>query len=132
MPTEPGLKAMRTFYRCASEVDGTSTEGTVVAYYCRCQAMQKVIAVGMGGMSPADKGQLMQLMDALEANKAEVKALGVIEAKSGAACVAKFARTVFDVADLEDKSGTASKDTVRRRSRRFPPSLVLSRLSPSK
>ena len=51
MPTEPGLKVMRTFYRRAAEIDGSSTEGTVVAHYCRCHAMQKAI----GAVQPSQQ-----------------------------------------------------------------------------
>eukprot|EP01052_Picozoa_sp_SAG31_P056059 SAG31_NODE_15834_length_736_cov_1.064364_1_plen_58_part_00 len=44
---------MRGLYRCAAEIGGTTTEGTVTAHYCRCHAMQKAIARGMGAFLSA-------------------------------------------------------------------------------
>ena len=65
-----GLRCMQPYYHRATEVEGTSTEGTVVAFYCRSQAMQKAIA---GKLGAEDKVQLIQLMDALEDDKAKVR-----------------------------------------------------------
>ena len=81
----PGLKAMRPFCLRAREIEGSGTEGAIVAYYCapprraaprsartqrrviagRCYRMQKAMA--KGGLSKEDKMELLPIMDELEA-----------------------------------------------------------------
>ena len=76
---------MKSYYARANEIEGTSTDGSVVAYYCkaaqrifsyitadfanmhegRAYGFSKVVA-NMGTLSPGDKQELMQYMDLLE------------------------------------------------------------------
>jgi len=76
---------MRPFCLRAREIEGSGTEGAIVAYYCapprraaprsartqrrviagRCYGMQKAMA--KGGLSKEDKMELLPIMDELEA-----------------------------------------------------------------
>jgi hypothetical protein len=104
----PGLRAMRAYYARANEVEGTSTDGTIVAYYCaasvltcgsvqccylrssregagtgRAYGFSKVVA-NMGALTPSEKQELMGYMDQLE----RVRTLSALSIGWRAACYA--------------------------------------------
>jgi vacuolar protein sorting-associated protein VTA1 len=106
----PDLKRITQYVRRAEELDRdkTNPESRLVAYYCRQYAVHRGIS-----MATTDEGKtcLGELLGILEADKHAMSAFTKEEAKF---LCAKFANKIFDTADLEDRTGGATKDTARK------------------
>jgi vacuolar protein sorting-associated protein VTA1 len=107
IPTE--LKKITPYVRRAEELDRdkTNPESRLVAYYCRQYAVHTGIPLAV---SDAGKTSLGQLLGNLEGEKQAMDAFTRDEAKF---LCTKFANKIFDNADLEDRTGEASKNTAR-------------------
>ena len=106
----PELKKISPFVRRAEELDRdkTSPESRLVAYYCRQYAVHT--GIPLASSSPAAKKCLGHLLGALEAEK---PAMDNFTRDEAAFLCRKFATTVFEKADNEDRHGAASKTTAR-------------------
>jgi vacuolar protein sorting-associated protein VTA1 len=103
------LKKMTPYVRRAEELDKDKTkpESRLVAYYCRQYAVHTGIPLAV---SDEGKSCLGELLGDLEKEKQAMDAFTRDEAKF---LCAKFANSVFDNADLEDRTAEASKNTAR-------------------
>jgi vacuolar protein sorting-associated protein VTA1 len=108
IPSE--LKKITAFVRRAEELDldPTSLESRLVAYYCRQYAVQ--MSIPLASSSAAAKKCLGELMAELEREKPVMDNFSRAEA---ALLCRKFANEVFDNADVEDRMGNATKGTAR-------------------
>jgi vacuolar protein sorting-associated protein VTA1 len=105
----PELKKITPFVRRAEELDKDpgNPESRLVAYYCRQYAVHTGIA---SATSAAGKGVLGELLGSLEKEKESMNSFTRDEAKF---LCRKFADKIFDKADLEDRTGDATKDTAK-------------------
>jgi vacuolar protein sorting-associated protein VTA1 len=108
IPSE--LKKITAFVRRAEELDldRTSPESRLVAYYCRQYAVQ--MGIPLASSSAAAKKCLGELLAELEREKPVMDNFSRTEA---ALLCRKFANKVFDKADVEDRTGNATKGTAR-------------------
>jgi vacuolar protein sorting-associated protein VTA1 len=107
IPSE--LKKITPYVRRAEELDRdkTNPESRLVAYYCRQYAVHTGIPLAVSDLGKANLGQLL---GNLEGEKQAMDAFTRDEAKF---LCTKFANKIFDNADLEDRTGEASKNTAR-------------------
>lgn len=105
----PELKKVTPYVRRAEELDKdkSNAESRLVAYYCRQYAVHTGIDLAT---TAAGKTCLGELLSALEAEKAAMASFTRDEAKF---LCRKFADKVFDKADLEDRTGGATKNTAK-------------------
>jgi vacuolar protein sorting-associated protein VTA1 len=103
------LKKITPYVRRAEELDRdkTNPESRLVAYYCRQYAVHIGIPLAVSDLGKASLGQLL---GNLEGEKQIMDAFTRDEAKF---LCTKFANKIFDNADLEDRTGEASKNTAR-------------------
>lgn len=103
------LKKVTPYVRRAEELDKdkNNPESRLVAYYCR----QFAVFTGIP-LATSDEGKscLGQLLASLEGEKQAMDAFTRDESKF---LCAKFANKIFDNADLEDRTGDATKNTAR-------------------
>ncbi|KAG7360685.1 Vta1 like protein [Nitzschia inconspicua] len=109
MKIPPELKKVTPYVRRAEELDKdkTNPESRLVAYYCRQYAVHLGIPLAV---SDEGKSCLGQLLGNLEGEKLVMDSFTRDEAKF---LCTKFANKVFDNADLEDRTGDATKNTAR-------------------
>ena len=107
IPSE--LKKITPFVRRAEELDRdkANPESRLVAYYCRQYAVLTGISLAT---TPASKTCLGGLLGHLEGEKAAMSSFTSEEARF---LCRKFADKIFDKADLEDRTGEATKDTAK-------------------
>jgi vacuolar protein sorting-associated protein VTA1 len=107
----PELKKISPFVRRAEELDRdkTSAESRLVSYYCRQYAVHT--GIPLASSSPAAKTCLGGLLAALETEK---PAMDNFTRDEAAFLCRKFAMTVFEKADQEDRQGgTNYKNTAK-------------------
>ena len=113
MPLEipPELKKITPFIKRAEELDkdNTAPESRLVAYYLRQYAVQLGIPL-IAGASPEAKTCLGTILGDLEKEKPKMDNFTRDEA---AFLCRKFAMTVFNKADNEDRAGLAGKGTAK-------------------
>lgn len=104
------LKPLTAFIRRAEELekDHLNPDSFIIAYYCRAYAMEKGIKMKLS--SPEINAFLMNMMDALELTKKSI----VVNDDSGSATCENYAYDIFSMADNEDRSGVATKDTAKQ------------------
>mmetsp|Transcript_3963 Transcript_3963/g.6239 ORF Transcript_3963/g.6239 Transcript_3963/m.6239 type:complete len:372 (-) Transcript_3963:69-1184(-) len=105
----PELKKITPYVRRAEEVDRdkANPESRLVAYYCRQYAVHIGISLAT---STEGKTCLGELLGNLEGEKQVMSAFTKDEAKF---LCSKFANKIFDKADLEDRTGDATKATAK-------------------
>jgi vacuolar protein sorting-associated protein VTA1 len=105
----PELKKITPYVRRAEELDKDTSnpESRLVAYYCRQYAVHTGISLAVKDES---KSCLGVLLGNLEGEKMAMDSFTRDEAKF---LCTKFANKIFDNADLEDRTGDASKNTAR-------------------
>ncbi|KAL3910396.1 MAG: hypothetical protein SGARI_002141, partial [Bacillariaceae sp.] len=105
----PELKKVTPYVRRAEELDKdqSNPESRLVAYYCRQYAVHMGISAAV---SDEGKSCLGVLLGNLESEKGTMDSFTRDEAKF---LCSKFANKIFDNADLEDRTGDASKSTAR-------------------
>lgn len=105
----PELKKITPYVRRAEELDKdkANAESRLVAYYSRQYAVHTGIDLAT---SAAGKTCLGELLSALEKEKPAMDSFTREEAKF---LCRKFAEKIFDKADLEDRTGSATKDTAK-------------------
>lgn len=105
----PELKKITPYVRRAEELDKdkANAESRLVAYYSRQYAVHTGIDLAT---SAAGKTCLGELLSALEKEKPAMDCFTREEAKF---LCRKFADKIFDKADLEDRTGGATKDTAK-------------------
>jgi vacuolar protein sorting-associated protein VTA1 len=105
----PELKKITPFVRRAEELDKDkgNPESRLVAYYCRQYAVHTGIEAAT---TAAGKTVLGELLGDLEKEKEAMNSFTRDEAKF---LCRKFADKIFDKADLEDRTGDATKNTAK-------------------
>eukprot|EP00980_Cylindrotheca_fusiformis_P009143 scaffold1992_cov113-Cylindrotheca_fusiformis.AAC.8 len=105
----PELKKITPYVRRAEELDRdkANAESRLVAYYCRQFAVHTGIALATG---ESGKNCLGEILGALESEKEAMDAFTIDEAKF--LCEA-FAEKIFDKADMEDRDGSATRNTAK-------------------
>jgi vacuolar protein sorting-associated protein VTA1 len=105
----PELKKISPFIKRAEELDKdkSAPESRLVAYYCRQYAVH--IGIPLAG-NASTKACLGEILNDLEKEKATMDNFTRDEA--GFLC-RKFAETVFNKADAEDRAGNANKATAK-------------------
>lgn len=106
----PELKKINPFVRRAEELDRdkANPESRLVAYYCRQYAVHT--GIPLASSSPAAKTCLGHLLEDLEKEK---QAMDNFTRDEAAFLCRKFAMKIFDKADLEDRTGEATKNTAK-------------------
>lgn len=104
------LKKITPYVRRAEELDKdkSSPESRLVAYYCRQYAVQQ--GIPLSSKSAEAKMCLGSLLEDLEGEKA---AMDNFSREEAAFLCRKFATSIFDRADGEDRMGMASKTTAK-------------------
>ena len=105
----PELKKITPYIRRAEELDRDkgSPESRLVSYYCRQYAVHNGITLAI---SPEGKACLGELLGNLEGEKQAMDSFTRDESKF---LCQKFVEKIFDKADLEDRSGEATRSTAR-------------------
>lgn len=105
----PELKKVTPYVRRAEELDKdkSNAESRLVAYYCRQYAVHTGIDLAT---STAGKTCLGDLLSSLEEEKVAMNSFTRDEAKF---LCRKFADKIFDKADLDDRTGAATKNTAK-------------------
>jgi vacuolar protein sorting-associated protein VTA1 len=105
----PELKKITPYVRRAEELDRdkANPESRLVAYYCRQYAVHTGISLAT---SIEGKSCLGELLGNLEGEKQAMSAFTKDEAKF---LCSKFANKIFDKADLDDRTGDATKTTAK-------------------
>lgn len=105
------LKQAKPYITLATQLDQRNEK--FVAYYCKLYALQ--LAMSINKSSPDCKKFLLQLMDELEAIKAQNKGEEAIQSQLvGQAYVEKLALSIFQKADAEDRGSMFSKNLVKQ------------------
>lgn len=105
----PELKKITPFIKRAEELDKdkSAPESRLVAYYCRQYAVH--LGIPLAG-NAATKACLGEILNDLEKEKATMDNFTRDEA---AFLCRKFAETIFNKADAEDRAGNANKATAK-------------------
>jgi vacuolar protein sorting-associated protein VTA1 len=106
----PELKKITPFIKRAEELDKdqTSPESRLVAYYLRQYAVHQ--GIPLAGSSPGAKTCLGHLLGDLEKEK---PVMDNFTREEAAFLCRKFATSVFDKADNEDRAGQSTRDTAK-------------------
>ena len=106
----PVLKKISPFIKRAEELDKdtTAAESRIVAYYCRQYAVH--LGIQLAGSAPEGKACLGDILGDLEKEKTAMDNFTKDEA--GFLC-RKFAYSIFEKADAEDRAGNAGKATAK-------------------
>jgi vacuolar protein sorting-associated protein VTA1 len=105
----PELKKITPYVRRAEELDRdkVNPESRVVAYYCR----QYAVHAGISAATSLDgKACLGELLGNLEGEK---KVMDTFTRDEAHLLCSKFANKIFDKADLEDRTGGATRETAK-------------------
>jgi len=116
------LKPIIPFVRHAYQLE---KHDPVMSYFCRCFAAQEGIQLRSAHPDNETKKFLLSLMDQLEQSKGK---LGP-RIEQGQAHVLKFATTVFQTADDEDRAGKSNKYGGFSLSFTFPSAEILPKAS---
>lgn len=106
----PELKKISPFIKRAEELDKdkSAAESRLVAYYCRQYAVH--LGIQLAGSSPEAKACLGEILGDLEKEKAAMDNFTKDEA---AFLCRKFAYSIFERVDAEDRAGNAGKSTAK-------------------
>jgi len=103
------LKSIAGYVKLAVD---TETRDVAISYWIRVYVMQKALRID--SKSPEARAFLMSIMDRLENEKDTLKDNEAVSTEIvGQAHVENYGQKIFDSADKEDRSGTASLKTVR-------------------
>ena len=104
------LKSLTAYVKRAEELDKDTSnpDSKVVAYFCRSFAVEKGIKVKDGGAEVTTF--LMSLMNLMDKDKSIVAGMSQEDRKL---TCERFAYSVFERADEEDRSGAADKNTAK-------------------
>lgn len=105
------LKAVKPYITLATQLDQRGEK--FVPYYVRLYALQHGMSINKS--APECKKFLLQLMDMLEATKAQMKNEEAIQSQIvGQALVEKLALSIFHKADAEDREAKFTKNLVKQ------------------
>lgn len=105
------LKQIKPYMTLSSQLEQRNEH--IVAYYCRLYALQHAMNINKSDRDC--KKFLLQLMDMLEATKAQYKNEEAIASQMvGQAMVEKQALNIFNKADMEDREGKFTKNLVKQ------------------
>ncbi|KAG9118488.1 hypothetical protein FRC07_006970, partial [Ceratobasidium sp. 392] len=106
----PELKAIVPFLQRAEEMRG---KDPVISFWCEYYAVKKGLTLRMSGSE--SRSFLFQLMDSLEATKAQLQDHEAITNDDiGHLYVENFADRIFVMADEEDRRGATSRSTAKK------------------
>lgn len=109
--TPEALKAVKPYLTLASQLEQKNEKA--VAYYCRAYACQNAMTINK--TLPECKKFLAQIMDSLEATKAQHQNDDAIKSEMvGQTYVEEFALKIFDKADSEDRQANFNKNLVKQ------------------
>lgn len=103
------LKAIHGYVKLAGDTD---SRDPVISYWIRVYVVQKALKID--SKSPEARAFLVNFMDRLEKQKESLKDNEAVTTDIvGQAHVENYGQNIFDAADREDRSGTASLKSVR-------------------
>jgi len=105
----PSLKQIQVFVVHATQLE---KHDPLMSYHCRYYAIQEGIKLRTSHTDDGSKKFLIQQMDALEKQKVSLGAK-LEDPNNGKSYAEQFSLRVFDVADNEDRAGTANKNTAK-------------------
>ncbi|KAJ2152891.1 hypothetical protein IW139_005962, partial [Coemansia sp. RSA 353] len=108
-PVPDELKHIQPFIQRGQEV---ARADPIVSYFCKYYAAQ--LSIAKQGTSPATQSYLLNLLDTLETEKAQLQGSeSMSDDTTACAHCTQFALRIFAKADTEDREGKASKATAR-------------------